>query len=233
MTENFDEAGRLRRVAYGPGATAGERVEAEAALRALDPAEDPHQRVETSVAVDDSTEDALKVEVDVQVAEQSLWRRRIRLGWLIPVAVGAVLLGVMGTLSVTGQIAIRADQSKTMEVTLPSIIASGPGNLVAANSWFDSPSKPEDAFPDNKILKSLGIDQNDIKPATSYDLPPRVLWIARQGTTGFCMIAFTYLNDPATVINCVSVKEFRESGLNIATPAFAAHWDGVFTLSNR
>ncbi len=237
MSADSEDVERLRQVAFGPNASAHERADAERALQAIEQAAalavEPHQSAEASGAEHESTEHPFNEDELAPDAAPSMWQRRIRLGWLIPVAVGALLLGVVGALVYTGEIVLSAGQPKTIDVTLPQVDATGPGDLEAANSWFDKPSEPEGAFPDSKILKSLGINQADVKSATSNDVPPGALWIARHGTTGFCMIAFTYLKDPATVTNCVSAEDFRTVGLSIVTPFYAAHWDGVLILVNR
>ena len=220
-------------MAYGPVSTGRERAEAEAALRTLKAAEVTDQPLAASGAEGNPITSPVTDDGVGPAATQSIWRRRIRLGWLIPVTVGALILGVVGTLVSTGQIVLSSSQPKTIVVTLPEVDASGPGDLEAAKAWFDKPSEPGNTFPDTKLLGSLGIDPADVKSATAVDIPQGALWIARKGPTRFCMIAFTYVKDPATVTNCVSVNEFRESGLSVVTPFYAAHWDGIITQTNR
>lgn len=245
MSGNSDEVARLRQVAYGPGATAEERAEAEVALRALDPAEDSHQRGDESGAVDphlggkdfgaedDSTSHALTDEVDVQGTEQPLWRRNIRVGWLIPVAVGALLLGVGGGLGAAGQFdpadvkaaptpapTTTGTGGRTSVLTIPD---SGGGHIDAANALFDVPARAYEGYPLTAVLDEMGVDQSQLRLAVVDN--GHKLWVVKQGTIGFCLASYD-VRTSESMFQCATIEKFKQSGVAMIGTEFAAWWDG-------
>lgn len=108
--------------------------------------------------------------------------------------------------------------------TVPPLPSSGPGNIEAANSWFDSPADESDPFPDAGSLDGIGVALKDVRSAGESSGSPYHLWIAKQGTTGFCLIATKEAESEAT---CKSFADFESSGLSIQERGFSAFWNGT------
>lgn len=242
MSDDLDELARLRRAAFGPSATAEERAAAEAALRRL--GERSRERVPEvpevpemqpwpaamPFGVNDQTSKSESVAL-VDEAAPKLWKRRIRVGWLAPIAVGALVVGAVGALGAAGQFATtdvtvvqtpQPDSSPAVGNSSGTLI-TGPGNVAAANSWFDSPATSTDAFPLTVLLRQIGVDQDQVR--LLLDDGGRKLWAAKQGTAGFCLGIYDNSADNS-FFNCATVQEFADAGVVIVTPEFGAWWGG-------
>ncbi|MEO7147943.1 MAG: hypothetical protein ABIX09_08675, partial [Terrimesophilobacter sp.] len=105
MSGATDEIARLRRVAYGPGATAEERTAAEAALRAMSIADKAHLE---AVVVDASGSPAsVLAHQEAEATDEPPERESgLRPIWLIPIVVAAIGVGTVGALGATGQLGI-------------------------------------------------------------------------------------------------------------------------------
>lgn len=239
-----DEVERLRRVAYGPGSSARERAEAEAALRVIE------GRAAAVAAIaapsgdgEGSAEEALTAEGlpggepgGVEAADAgesggaaSVWGRSIRVGWLVPVVVGGVIVGVLATLGVTGQFAPQA-QFNGPSTTSPSPSfdeSASPvlgGDLKAADAWFDGPGIAPDAYPDTTLLKSSDIEPRDVRFALAAGGGWNV-WVGRSKSSELCLL----VADVATgggAVGCVSRDDFAADGAHLGVNGRTADWYG-------
>lgn len=242
MSDDLDELARLRRSAFGPTATAEERAAAEAALLRLD----ERARESASTVADVPGVNAPKSEVPSQTdsqatefesadvgqdAQSSLWQRSIRVGWFVPIAIGSLLLGAVGAMSVTGQFnttgvtVAQTPQPSSSSVAAggPGTLIVGPGNLAAANSWFNFPPTSADAFPLTVLLHQIGVDQSQVRIVLNDG--GQKLWAAKKGTTGFCLGIYDNSAD-GSFFNCATIQEFGKSGVSIRTTDFGAWWGG-------
>lgn len=123
---------------------------------------------------------------------------------------------------------LTTDPPTAIEPTVPPVPEQTPGDVSVANSWFDLPPGPSDEFPYNGNLITRGVDESQVRLAVTQNVPPVKVWVAQQGTTGFCLIATTDPDREGNMshISCVTLEEFRASGLSIAVPGLAAFWDG-------
>jgi len=242
MSDDLDELARLRRAAFGRGATTEERATAEAALRSLDDrapdsppwlTEVPRVDVIQSEVSQEANDPTAEIEraVAVEDGEPSLWKRSIRVAWLVPIAAGALFVGAVGALGATGQFpamdvtAVPTPQtdSRSGQESKSGTLITGPGNVAAANSWFDSPATPADAFPLTVLLRQIGVDQDQVRLVLNDG--GRKLWAAKQGTAGFCLGIYDNSADNS-FFNCATIQEFADAGVAIVTPEFGAWWGG-------
>jgi hypothetical protein len=224
-----DDRERLRRIAYGPGASAKERASAEASLRESDESatsdsEDHHETEFASEVVSDVHGGEVDSEENVP-AEESLWRRRIRLGWLVPVAIGALLVGFVGASGLAGKFDSTAGTS-----SWSGALTVGPGNVNAANSWFATSATSADAYPLIKSLAAIGVTQSDVRVALNDD--GRKLWVVRQGTRGFCLGIYD-TNSDSDPFSCVTIQEFEQTGVTLSERGYAAWWGGKGVVTKR
>lgn len=336
----------LRRIIYGPNATPQERAAAEEALRESDeralaasvvPIEEPEGDQQKLAQVGDEILEPENADDSAECSDEpSLWRRRIRVGWLVPIAVASLLVGAVGALGVTGHLSgimatmfsdggavvkgdlkaadSRFDKPFVPSDTYPGIVAqsygvgesdvrasglagvwfgrtdstlcllllsfeagsgascvqrdhfvksgitlvsmghtfrwfggdatvdpplaagqnsvsptpaqwSGPGNVDAANAWFDKPGAAQEPFPTLWMLDQMGVNQSQVRLAGINDRGYK-LWIVKQGATGFCLAGYD-VNAGEARYQCATIAKFEASGVSIAAPNFAAWWDGV------
>jgi hypothetical protein len=247
VTENSEKIERLRRVAYGPGAGAAERAEAEAALRAL--AEPPADRADAvaaapppGVAVTSPGEgdgdvaggsDAGDADDD---APGSIWGRRIRLGWLVPIVVGSLVAGVLIALGATGHLAPQAQfngPDRTSESDGPrpvsqpgdgtDLVVLG-GDLEAADAWFEGSATASDAYPFPGLLESNAIDPYDVRFALAGGEGWNV-WVARSAAGKLCLL-LADARDGTGSAGCFARASFAAQGASLGLGDRMAHWFG-------
>lgn len=260
---------RLKRIAYGRDATAEERSSAEESLRQLaeqdlaltfattvEPSEvpsvEPEQRneVDTVESVSDQVPHTVKSDSVEQGAGQPLWRRRIRIGWIAPIALGAFLLGLWAALGTDGQrepvAATASPTTPTVDGELGEVIAGGrsteyrfpapgtsarpapearPGNVDVADALFDQSATARDSYPIKGMLDQLGVDQSDVRLLLDDD-NGHMLWAVKQGTAGFCLASYDVWAAMGHSV-CATIEEFEASGVSIVTPGFSAWWGGA------
>ncbi len=248
-----DEIARLRRLAFGSGSGVQERTDAMAALRALSDrtaaesagmgepesefyAHTGAQPVETDHLVsaigNESRDGSIETVVD-EDAEKSIWQRRIWFGWLVPVTVGALLLGVVGGLGAAGQ--FDPSDAKAVPTAPPTVSAvtgrswglnipdSGGGHIDAANAVFDVPAKGYEAYPITSLLSDMGVDQSQVRLAVVDN--GHKLWVVKQGTIGFCLASYDVRTSDG-MYECATIEKFKRSGVAMIGTEFAAWWDG-------
>ncbi len=252
VSEELEAIDRLKRIAFGPDATPEERAAAEEALRELDaqeraatvaanlesepepqhPGDAGYSRDEFSELLGeaDSDEDADARGGDgdgdgvIQhyAEELSLWRRRIRIGWLAPVVVGSLLLGTLGALGSTGQLDPVA--SPTPQAEQGSEVVSGDsewlfaGDIQLADSWFYAPFTPADAFPDPQVLESNGIDAENVRSTSIGGI-----WIGRTDKN-LCLLYAG--SDSKGTAECIYRDQFVARGLSLDANDAMFQWLG-------
>lgn len=166
---------------------------------------------------DDDTEES---------AESALWSRRIRVGWLIPIAVGAVLLGTVGTWGGTGQF----DRETQPETPTPASTAIGSmvdtnivGELDAADTWFVRPFQASDTFPEPSQLEFYGIGEHNIRLALDGgDLGGA--WVGH--TLGKLCLIIANADEGSSAANCVERNWFTTQGVSVGMGGLSASWYG-------
>lgn len=221
------ERDRLRRSAFGPDSTAQERADAEAALRRLDVEEHAailaereelaaaQKRIEDELSVEDelASDEGADIEgVDDGTHVQPLWLRHINVGWLVPIIVGSLLIGAGVAWGTDGQLPnfIRGAFSTSSSVFK--------GDLTAADTWFSTPTSPEDedALPEF-LAQSYNIDARNIRPT---EFPG--VWVGR--TDAFlCLLIQQWEGSGAT---CVERADFARNGIDYAVGNLHIRWYG-------
>ncbi len=215
----------LRRIAYGPDATARERAEAASALRQLDEqarvAREALRKesvagvmepVEAATVGDESSEHVNAGGGIDDNEEESFWQQRIRVGWLIPIAIGSLLLGVFGAVGASSQI------SRFDSLTSSSQDGGAHGDLKAADAWFKPSFALKDYYPGIMTLSAYGIDKDDVRFSGGDGV-----WVARTDTS-LCLLAYTY--DMRSGAGCVSRAEFARSGIALSVGSLTFSWLG-------
>ena len=211
-----EERDRLRRIAYGPDATAKERVAAEAGLRRLEEQEraslvaasaaeaSAHHTPDQASAVHDERDDEENSSEgeasDDEVTGAPLWLRRINIGWLIPIVVGSLLVGAVG-----------AWGFHLAGATNPS-----GGDLRAADAWFDLPAADEATAP-WYLAQTYGVEVSNIRLSNA----PGV-WFGRTKTS-FCLLVMQW---EASGAGCVKRPAFAKSGITLAVGSYIFRWRG-------
>lgn len=246
-----DDREYLRRIAFGPDATAKERAAAEVALRQLDEeaiaaadalakaavdaqnASEPDDEASVEVAGDnddgESDVDADADESDELVAAEPFWQRSIRLAWVVPIVVGAIVVGYFGSLGplaavqhAAGSRAPVVDSSwaTVMDFTEGEEIL---GDLQAADRWFDSPDSSGESYPFEQLLKMDGVNPMDVRLAV-YGGKNESVWVAR--TEGeFCLLSSDMINGTGSG-TCVTRDDFEQSGVSLSSGRISAQWYG-------
>ncbi len=220
----------LRRVAYGPDATAEERAVAASALRELDEQARVAREALRASAVAKGTElDDTELDEPVEASgegsghladdddgELPLWQRRIRIGWLIPIAIGSLLLGVFGAVGTSSQ--FRGPDPVPAASDGGAVGEATPGDLKAADEWFTAPYLAMDYYPGPAVLNSYGIDQLDVRFSGGNGA-----WVART-ESALCLLAVNY--DSERGARCVSRAEFGRSGITLSVGDLTFDWRG-------
>jgi hypothetical protein len=217
-----DEVERLRRAAYGPGASTADRAAAEAALRAL--------AAQPAEAVDDAAPSPSDAEapddVDEDIPEPVLGRS-IRVGWLVPIVAGALLVGALAALGATGRFSTGEPDAAPTSSPPPSGAATTvriPGDLQAADAWFDGAATASDVYPFSGLLDTNGIDPYQVRFALAGGGGWNV-WVARSATGQLCLLIADAPNGGGTA-GCVEKAEFARNGAQLALGSRVAHWYG-------
>lgn len=247
MTENSEEVERLRRVAYGPGVGAAERAEAEAALRTLVSVARHDEGRVSAVPISDAEASASTEEVGYghggvgKEGLESLWARHIRVGWLVPIIAGALLVGVLAALTTTGWFERGESETAptTGQTTLeppdeadPGFLVQG-GNLDAADAWFSGQATAADAYPFSAFLDLNDIDPYEVRFAHAAGGDWN-LWVARTGDGKLCLLS-AYARDGTGGADCVQRDAFAAGGVHLGIGDRVAHWFGgpiLMTLSD-
>lgn len=232
MSGSSDEIARLRRVAYGPGATAGERVEAEAALRALSVADHAHLE---PVVVDASEPPAsVLAPQEVEAMDEPPERAPgIRPFWLIPIVVAAIGVGAVGALGATGQLgnlAASPTPSPTVVASPPLTDVSGApdaGDLKAADRWFEGEPGPLDVYPFPDQLELAHVDPANVRFMAMEKVGAVVVsaWAAKNAAGEFCLIAVLDA-EGSTASSCIGRDDFARRGLAFGANDIMVSWDG-------
>lgn len=239
----MDEVERLRRVAYGPGASAAERAEAEAALRRLEAraGEDaagasssggetvPEEQDPLGRDYSGEREGRTIIDDAVDGADSPVWTRSIRVGWFVPIVAGAVIVGIVGTLAVTGHL---SPESRLEQPSAPSPSASlreAPEPMLgdhpeAADAWFAGSATASDAYPFGGLLESSGIDAYDVRFALAAGDGWNV-WVGRTGTGKLCLLVADVASESGAA-GCVEREQFIHSGTSLALNGRRADWYG-------
>lgn len=245
MADADEEAEGLRRVAYGPGTSATERAEAEAALRAL--AERRADAGDASEVVSDvevlASLERGGVESNVAhggdgeeiAAPTPIWERRIRVAWVVPMVVVAVVVGALGALQATGQFGptSQVERPATSSPTDPPPKAwiQTPGDLEAADAWFDRPATASDAYPFQGLLDSNDIDPYEVRFVLTDGIEWNV-WVGRSRSGGLCLLV-TDRRDSTGTGRCVVRDEFAQAGALVASGGHFAYWTGDTVSTDR
>lgn len=224
VTTNDRES--LRRIAYGRDATAQERAAAEVALRRLDEAE-----LVTAIAAEDEPlhsyfsaehEDDGVIEGDVE--PPSFWKRSIRAAWLIPIIIGSLILGVVGTLGATGQLLLPFGfLAPSPSPSVTSSFGQMPGDLGAADSWFSNSATASDAFPFADALYANEIQFADVRFALVGGHGWNV-WVGHTPDKLCLLIADVSTSTGAA--NCVTREQFAAGGVSLELNGRVASWYG-------
>lgn len=237
-----EEVERLRRVAYGPGVGAAERAEAEAALRALaEQQADVAGVVPAVLAVDIDMPVSLESGAESQAVDfrggvdevdgdvlASIWARRIRVAWLVPIVAGALLVGVLTALATTGW--FEKGQPKQAASDTPSATPTAetvthiPGDLESADAWFDGPATASDAYSFPGLLQSNEVDPYDVRFALAGGDGWNV-WVGRSITGKLCLLLADARND-AGAAGCFERARFAVGGAHLGMGDRIAHWYG-------
>jgi hypothetical protein len=242
-----EEVERLRRVAYGPGAGAEERAAAAAELRAL--AGETGSRTEAAaretphddrVEVDAATVDIMEVrEGD---APESVWARRIRVGWLVPIVAGALLAGAVGALAANATFTASggdsdASASPTSVVLLPN---DDQGTIVLvgdperADGWFRGQAAASDAYPYSGFLEHHDIDPYETRFAQVTG-DGWSLWVARTRDGNLCLLS-AFARESTGSATCVDRAAFSAGGVHLPIGKQIVHWFGgeiLITLTDE
>lgn len=232
-----DDVERLRRVAFGRQASADERAAAVEALRQLRTA-DEQRAAEAAerarVVADPAPESA---DDESEWAAEPDRRHGIRPLWLIPIVVASIVVGAVGALAVSSQFeaappSVPPSQSHTpAQPPPPSGVVGGPGDLEAAERWFDGGATPSDAFPDAAFLEGLDIDQYDVRFMASEGSDWSV-WVAKDRRGQLCLLV---RNPPVggSAASCSTTEDFERNGISIGLNDHTAFWDGAIVHSDR
>ncbi len=242
----------LRRIAYGPDATAQERVAAEESLRALDEeqlaaaadalaesaAEKAHPSAlegEAVEGVDGDDGDLSDDDSEEGETAPAFWQRSIRVAWLVPIVVGAIVVGCLGSL---GPMAAqqRADDLLNPAVSAPPVSVPNIGepilllgDLQAADKWFDDAPASEKAFPVPEMLDKEGIRLKDVRLAIDGGENASI-WVART-EKGLCLV-FARAPDVGSAWSCIDRDNFEKTGLVIGLDGVQASWFGREVITN-
>jgi hypothetical protein len=237
-----DARDRLRRIAYGPDATAQERAAAETALRQLDDVgpkpiadsvDDPVERNSPNIAgvaagaapVDGVDE----VDDDGRETEPSFWGKSVRVAWLAPIVIGALAVGYFASL---GSLDVNrgAHNIAGTESPAPSASTSGEqsldlhlGDLIAADSWFERPFRESDAYPDASALEYYKIRAVDVRIASGAADKVGV-WVGRSADKLCLLIADTVAATRAST--CIDRGKFARMGIHLSSNDLGATWFG-------
>ena len=232
MSDDTGEVERLRRVVYGPGATAEDRAAAVAGLRALADRESDGQ-VETSAPSEvGEAESAAHNEFDDEPERP----RGIRPLWLVPIVAASIAVGAIGALAVSPQLeapppsALPSQSPAPAGQTPPSQFVGGPGDLEAAERWFDDSATPRDAFPDTAFLDHLDIDPENVRFMGSENGDWSV-WAAKDRNGQLCLVVRDALEGGAA--SCATADEFTRNGISIGLNGHSSYWDGATVYTDR
>lgn len=154
-----------------------------------------------------------------QGAEKSLWRRRIRIGWLVPIALGAFILGSWAALGTDGQ---REPVTATASPTPSGIDGEARelrlGDLVGADGSFAIPFSEADSFPYSEMLEYYGIDAHGVR-ATSIS----GVWIGRTDSK-LCLLLAGFETNGAG--RCVDREQFALGGIHLRSADVTVSWYG-------
>ena len=245
MSETSDEVARLRRRAYGPGATADERAKATAALRLLaqqslieanveTDAEADASRAELSVTANaDAAGPPLATEPTGVAAGEKRSGRRVAAIWLGPIVAGSLVLGAVGF----GLLSQQVGNLSGVDVPTPSLSPtpgspasesglplSGPGDLAAADAWFDSAATARDTFPMVELLRSTEVSPTSVRLGAVAG-PEFSVWVGQKDNGDLCLLAVDFSTQQGGS-GCIDRAGFEQSGLNLSMPSGGATWSG-------
>lgn len=236
----------LRRIAYGPDATAEERAEAASALRQLDEAkrEEAESEADPRAAAAESrpilSEELSQVKASAERASDdgveedeespSFWRRSIRVAWLVPIVVGSIAVGYAASIGPLN--AMRNPQNSALSAS-PTPPSAEPtdvpdanvksGDLAAADSWFDRPYRASDTFPNAAALHQFGINAEDVRIAVNGGEKGSV-WVGR--TEGELCLVLADPTDGTSASSCNKRDKFAEFGIAFGSTNLGASWYG-------
>ncbi len=238
-----EDVERLRRVAYGPGAGAAERAEAEAALQAHDgrrpdAAEagevEPVADVEVPASFDGGEIGGVPSRSDDGgEAATAFWERRIRVGWVVPIAAAAVVIGALGALQITGWFGPGAPGEVPATISPTDPPPEGwiqmPGDLQAADAWFDRPATGSDAYPFEDLLRSNHIDPYDVRFALAGGGGWNV-WVGRSTDRKLCLLIADAASESGAA-GCFERARFAINGAHLGMGDRMAHWFGAEVMT--
>jgi hypothetical protein len=225
---------RLRRLAFGRTTTADEEAAAERARQELalieSRAEQRRHAVEAAIAavLDVPDEPVAPDDAEASPGEPQPARRR---GWIVPalagVGVGAVLAA--GALWSVGDGAVPASapspspSSTGVEYFLgdPPESTRGPGDLAAAERWFEREQTEEDLVGVGELRPEF--DRDSVRLVHASDVAR--VWLARQVDGRYCLET-TETESLTTTGTCVAADLFSEQGLTVSSDVLDAAWNG-------
>lgn len=240
MTSSREE---LERAAFGRPTTPEQERRAELALQALiggadqgrttppapardsGPAPAPAPApapgpAEAATVIAPFTELRLISEVDgaAQIIDTTPRRRRRSMSFWI--AITAIVCLVLGAGIGWGISAWQAAHPRNVS----SVIHAGPGDVAAADRWFESKLSTDPEFPEPFSLASIGIKNSNVR-YVQY-VSSGAIWVGKT-TGGYCLlftgIGGNGLDDQTT---CASAKEFRRIGLTLYRHSESFTWNG-------
>lgn len=136
----------------------------------------------------------------------------------IAIAVGvSLLIGAALGWGVTAYLAAHPSNPS-------AVIKAGPGDVAAADHWFESKLATDPDFPEPFSLTSIGITPSHVR-YVQY-VSSGAVWVGKT-TAGYCLlftgIGGNGLDDQTT---CASTKEFRRIGLTLYRHNEAFTWNG-------
>jgi hypothetical protein len=233
MSDDTDEVEWLRRIVYGPGATAEDRAAAVADLRVLADRESDGQVGVSAPLEAEEVEPA----ADFELYEEPERPRGIRPLWLVPIVAASIAVGAIGALAVSPQLeapppsALPSQSPDPVEPTPPSQLEGGPGDLEAAERWFDGGATEGDAFPDPTFLQGVGIEPDNVRFMGSEGDDWSV-WVAKDHRGQFCLLVKEAIPGGAAA-NCATADEFSRNGITIGLNGRSSYWDGATVYTDR
>ncbi len=163
--------------------------------------------------------------------------RKIRLGWLIPIVVMAVALGVVGTLVVTGPPTAPVGAESPIAAgdlsasTDPNLFG-GRGNTAAAGLWFDSAFTDSDSYPLLPQLASTGLKPTNVRFVLT-GIQGWDFWVGRTDEK-LCLLAAQSAQSAQSdsAIGCSDITDFAANGISLSMNGLDAQWNGGWVVTD-
>jgi hypothetical protein len=232
MTPDDDRIAELRRIAFGRTRSAEDEARAEAAHLELEALLAPPAAVAAPTPEPERELDSAPTREPS--ARPEAHSRRVC--WLIPTA-GALVVGLVlgaGAMVAVGRAVVPVPAptdtftpgSSELPPDVDPLRASldlGPGNLAAAEAWFDGHQLPRDEFPDEMTMENLGVDPGTTRLADTGKQGG--VWVARGNDGAICLLAA--LNAQGLGGSCTDVASFELHGVDLMSNSnLLVVWNG-------